>query len=302
MDNRAYTQFDDSHTSPSPNFATGTVSNGQIPTSQENEGAKNAKKWKNSRRLCWVLLALSVITLILEIAGAGVAGAYLEWLLGRFVAGVWLAALGVVSSGVGLLAFPTPSRSSRCWSITHFVMCIISSVSYGILLLLAISDVIRAKEAMYDFYEVYYEQEQQSTGENSGEQTTGEEGVQNSTATVVANANFTSTPTSDSELQEAIPIFNAIKGDLTIGVFLLGTTLAFLIISIIANILICRTWCKNKKKTMTIVYMPQDQSGNAQTHSIVIPSKTQVVVIPASKPADQHQPEKESHYHSYNGI
>lgn len=299
MDNRAYTQFDDNRASPTPRYANGSIASGQISTSPDVDGAaKDGKKWKNSRRLCWILLILSVITLILEIAGAGVAGAYLEWLLGRFVAGVWLAALGVISSGVGLLAFPTPSRSSRCWSITHFVMCIISTVSYGILLLLAISDVIRAREAMNDFYEVYYGEEQESVEESSGDG----EGVQNSTAAVeVASANSTTPSSTDTELNEAIPVFNALKGDLTIGVFLLGTTVAFFIISIIANILICRTWCKNKKKTMTIVYMPQDQTGNAQTHSIVIPSKTQVVVIPTTRP-DHQQEQKESHYRSYNGI
>jgi hypothetical protein len=290
-DNRAYTQFDDTGAPPAhygttmPNTTTGNGTE-----------AKNLKQWKNSKRLCWALLIISIVTLILEIIGAGISGVHLDWLLGRFIAGVWLAALGVISASLGLRAFRNAHQSSKCWTITHFVMCILSTIAYFILLLMAIADIIGAREAIEDYY-LYIDSESMDSGtqEQSGSGDDMDVPILNSTMA----ANVT-TPPSDMDAAEALSLLNAVKGDLTISVFLLGTTIAFFIISIISNVVICRNWCRNRQKTMTIVYMPHDQSGNPQTQSIVVPAKTQVVVVPAPKsaPTDQHQ----LHLNRYNGI
>jgi hypothetical protein len=276
-ENRSYTQFEDSHV-PAPHYGTTTApAGGQAAFTNDNE-AKTLKKWKNSRRLCWALLVTSILTVLLEIIGAGISGTHLDWILGRFIAGVWLAALGVVSAALGLKAFKNPYESSKCWTVSHFVMCIVATVAYGILFLISIADVIGARAAI----EAYHDEIDRIEDE---EAETALKMSQNATAA----ANGTETIDID---YDPTPLLNAIKGDLTISVFLLGTTLAFFVLSIIANIIICRLWCRGGEKTMTIVYMPQDASGNPQTQSVVVPSKTQVVVIPAQKsgPLDQHQP------------
>lgn len=271
-DNRAYTQFEDTHT-PAHYGASAAPAGGKILT---NEESKTLKTWKNSRRLCWALLVLGIITLLLQIIGAGISGVYvgLEFLMARFIAGVWLATLGVVGAVLGLRAFKNTYDSSKCWTMSHFVMCILATIAYIILFLMAIADIIGTKSAIYSYtdYEEAIEEEEVS--------------VQN--ATISANGTTVAITTMPSTTEDPMPIFRTLKGDLTISVILLGTTLAFTVLSIIANIIICRHWCKGGAKTMTIVYMPQDASGNAQTQSIVVPSKTQVVVIPTPK-ADPNQ-------------
>jgi len=272
-DNRAYSQFDDSGT-PAAHYGTTPSTGGQIISNEE----KVLKTWKNSRRLCWVLLILGIITLVLEIIGAGLSGAYLglEELMARFIAGVWLAVLGVVAAALGLRAFKSSYESSKCWTMSHFVMLILASVAYIVLFLIAIFDIIGTREVFYSLDEEDYlpplpveDEVPQNTTESAN------------ATTILTTTMATTAPLT---IDDIFPTLRALKGEMTISIFLLGTTIAFCVVSIIANIIICRhTWFKGGSKTMTIVYMPQDASGNAQTQQVVVPSKTQVVVVPGPK-------------------
>jgi len=270
-DNRAYTQFEDSG-APAAHYGTTPSAGGQVISNE-----KVLKTWKNSRRLCWGLLILGIITLVLEIIGAGLSGAYLglEELMSRFVAGVWLAVLGVVAAALGLRAFKSAYESSKCWTMSHFVMLILSSVAYVVLFLIAIFDIIGTRAVLNSLDE-----------DDLIPPLEAEEPPQNTTESANATTTLTTTmaTTAPLTIDDIFPTLRAIKGEMTISIFLLGTTIAFCVVSIIANILICRhTWFKGGSKTMTIVYMPQDASGNAQTQQVVVPSKTHVVVVPAPK-------------------
>jgi len=268
-DNRAYTQFEDSHSTPTVRYGPTTPT----ATFANDQDAKTLKKWKNSRRLCWVLLATALATLVLETIGAGISGVHLDWFLVRFVIGIWLAALGVASAGLGLGAFKNPFQNSKCLTIAHFSLTIISTIAYGILFIMAARDVSRTRQGLEAFHD-YFEVPDQMEDEDDSAQN------------VTAIANSTVTTTTMADYDEALPLLHAIRGNLAVSVFLLGTTLTFFIISILASVLICRQWCKDKEKTMTIVYMPQDGSGHGQTQQVVVPSKTQVVVVPPPKSAN----------------
>lgn len=203
-DNRAYTQFEDTHTP-----AVLAPANGLALSSDPD--AKTLKTWKNSRRLCWALLATSIATVVLEITGTVISGVHLDWFLSRFVAGIWLAVLGIVSAALGLVAFKNPYKSSKCLTISHFSMTIVATVAYGILFIFTVGEVYRSREDLEIFHDYVDEHivEVDDVPENS---------------TLAAN-------TTDSahtvDYDAARPLLNAIKGNMAVSVLLLGTILAF---------------------------------------------------------------------------
>jgi len=242
-------------------------------------------------------LGIALVTLVLQIAATGLSGANsLDSLLPRVVAGIFLAGLGVVSAALGLRAFWNAYESSKCWSVSHFVMSCIAAVAYGIIFLLSINTIVYARDLVQEFYMMVVTADAESAEE--------EELFKNSSTTAAyttsGGTGLTSsvaTTTTDS-IEEDLAILRALKGEMAISVLLLGVTLAFVSLSVIALVLICLNWWRARNKTMTILYVPEGQSPeNAQTRSVVVPSKTQVVVVPTVKPAGSTTPAYANGFH-----
>jgi len=213
--------------------------------------------------------------------------------LDQFVAGVWLAALGVVAAAVGLRAFRNSYENSKCWTYTHFVTCVVATVAYGILLVISSMGVYSSRMTLEEYYKIlsedYEDEDMESEQSSSVAPQNGTSGVEVITTTpqvasTLGNGNSTDTTTPVMEPYQVEAILHAIRGELAICVFLVGVTLAFLVVGVIANIIMCRQWCcKRGQKTMTIVYTSQDQqTGSPQTQTVVVPTKTQVINVMVS--------------------
>lgn len=120
-------------------------SNSQIYKNQQNQtypmNQTLSEHGRRSKLLAIIEMVISCILLVVGAVSIAVAtnfGPY-YYTTSIFVLGtkIWAPVLGIISAGLGLGVFRKSNLVNRCLLTAHFVMCIISSVAFGILCVLA---------------------------------------------------------------------------------------------------------------------------------------------------------------------
>jgi len=99
---------------------------------------KNAENCRRTKRVATVEMVVSCLLLIFGIITTILATTGYYW-GGSCIMGtsIWAPVLGIIAAGLGLGALKYNDHSRDCLLISHFVMCIISALASGILVIFA---------------------------------------------------------------------------------------------------------------------------------------------------------------------